>query len=136
MVPFLIWNVLFFITLYVISITTDFDLLAALFVLLMFLELLCIIPVIIWTMKKAQKIYRESFVKMDVMLTARDGMLYKDNMKLNVSYSERDNEVYLDNMREKWYGFYITFVAAIVEDDVKEFIAFCQENDVKVEVFN
>lgn len=64
------------------------------------------------------------------MLTARDEMLYKDNMKLNVSYSERDNGVYLDVMRDK--GFQTTFFATIVGDDVREFIAFCQENDVKV----
>ena len=34
------------------------------------------------------------------MLTARDGRLYKDDVKLNVSYSERDNEVYLDDMHD------------------------------------
>ena len=96
--PILVWMVLFFIIFGVMCIT-DISFL----VLPMFLEFLCFIPVTIWSIKKARKLRQESFVKIDVMLTAltaRDGRLYKDDVKLNVSYSERDNEVYLDDMHD------------------------------------
>lgn len=88
--PILIWLVLFIIIFGVMCIADIWFL-----VLPMFLEFLCIIPVTVWSIKKARKLRQESFVKIDVMLTARDGMIYKDNMKLNVTYSEQDNEVYL-----------------------------------------
>lgn len=93
--PVLIWMVLFFIIFSVMCIT-DISFL----VIPMFLEFLCIIPVAVWSIKKARKLRKESFAKMYVMLTAKDGMIYKDNMKLNVSYSERDNEVYLNDMHD------------------------------------
>lgn len=93
--PILVWMVLFFIIFGVMCIT-DISFL----VLPMFLEFLCFILVTIWSIKKARKLRQESFVKIDVMLTARDGRLYKDDVKLNVSYSERDNEVYLDDMHD------------------------------------
>ena len=72
-----------------------------------------------------------------VMLTARDGMIYKDNMKLNVTYSEQDNEVYLDDMHDegKYNHRKITFFATISGDDVGGFIKFCRENNVQVEIF-
>ena len=87
--------------------------------------------------KKARKLRQESFVKIDVMLTARDGMIYKDNMKLNVTYSEQDNEVYLDDMHDegKYNHRKITFFATISGDDVGGFIKFCRENNVQVEIF-
>lgn len=126
--PILVWLVLFFIIFGVMCIA-DISFL----VLPMFLEFLCIIPVAIWSIKKARKLRQESF---DVMLTARDGRLYKDDMKLNVSYSERDNEVYLDDMHDagKYNHHHITFFATISGDEVGGFIAFCRENNVQVEV--
>ncbi len=129
--PILVWMVLFFIIFGVMCIT-DISFL----VLPMFLEFLCFIPVTIWSIKKARKLRQESFVKIDVMLTARDGRLYKDDMKLNVSYSERDNEVYLDDMHDagKYNHHHITFFATISGDEVGGFIAFCRENNVQVEV--
>lgn len=78
-VPILVWMVLFFIIFGVMCITN-----ISFLVLPMFLEFLCFIPVAIWSIKKAGKLWQESFVKIDVMLTARDGRLYKDDMKLNV----------------------------------------------------
>lgn len=131
--PILVWLVLFLIIFGVMCIADIWFL-----VLPMFLEFLCIIPVTVWSVKKARKLWQESFVKMEVMLTARDGMIYKDNMKLNVSYSEQDNEAYLDDMHDagKYNHHKITFFATISEDDVGGFIAFCRENDVQVEVFN
>lgn len=131
--PILIWMVLFFVIFGVMCITDIWFL-----VIPMFLEFLCIIPVVVWLIKKAIKLRQESFVKMDVLLTARDGMIYKDNMQLNVSYSEQDNEVYLDDMydAEKYNHRQITFFATISGDDVGGFIAFCQENDVQVEAFD
>lgn len=131
--PILIWMVLFFVIFGVMCITDIWFL-----VIPMFLEFLCIIPVVVWLIKKARKLRQESFVKMDVLLTARDGMIYKDNMQLNVSYSEQDNEVYLDNMydAEKYNHRQITFFATISGDDVGGFIAFCRENDVQVESFD
>lgn len=127
--PILVWLVLFFIIFGVMCIA-DISFL----VLPMFLEFLCIIPVAIWSIKKARKLRQESF---DVMLTARDGRLYKDDMKLNVLYSERDNEVYLDDMHDagKYNHHHITFFATISGDDVGGFIAFCRENNVQVEIF-
>lgn len=126
--PILVWLVLFFIIFGVMCIA-DISFL----VLPMFLEFLCIIPVAIWSIKKARKLRQESF---DVMLTARDGRLYKDDMKLNVSYSERDNEVYFDDMHDagKYNHHHITFFATISGDEVGGFIAFCRENNVQVEV--
>ena len=126
--PILVWLVLFFIIFGVMCIADIWFL-----VLPMFLEFLCIIPVAIWSIKKARKLRQESF---DVMLTARDGRLYKDDMKLNVSYSERDNEVYLDDMHDagKYNRHHITFFATISGDEVGGFIAFCRENNVQVEV--
>lgn len=131
--PVLIWMVLFYIIFSVMCIT-DISFL----VIPMFLEFLCIIPVAVWSIKKARKLRKESFAKMYVMLTAKDGMIYKDNMKLNVSYSERDNEVYLDDMHDagKYNHHHITFSGVISGDDVWGFIAFCRQNDVQVEVFN
>ena len=104
---------------------------------LVFLEFLCIIPITVWSIKKARKLRQESFVKIDVMLTVRDGIIYKDNMKLNVSYSEQDNEVYLDDMHNegKYNHHQITFLATISGDDVGGFIAFCREKNVQVEAF-
>lgn len=127
--PILVWLVLFFIIFGVMCIA-DISFL----VLPMFLEFLCIIPVAIWSIKKARKLRQESF---DVMLTARDGRLYKDDMKLNVLYSESDNEVYLDDMHDagKYNHHHITFFATISGDDVGGFIAFCRENNVQVEIF-
>lgn len=129
-VPILVWMILFFIIFGVMCITDIWFL-----VLPMFLEFLCFIPVAIWSIKKAGKLHQESFVKIDVMLTARDGRLYKDDMKLNVSYSERDNEVYLDDMHDagKYNHHHITFFATISGDEVGGFIAFCRENNVQVE---
>lgn len=131
--PILVWMVLFFIIFGVMCIT-DISFL----VLPMFLEFLCFIPVTVWSIKKARKLWQDSFVKMEVMLTARDGMIYKDNMKLSVSYSERDNEAYLDDMHDagKYNHCHTTFFATISGDDVGGFIAFCRENNVQVEVFN
>lgn len=130
--PILVWMVLFFIIFGVMCIT-DISFL----VLPMFLEFLCIIPVTIWSIKKAGKHRQESFVKIDVTLTARDGRLYKDDMKLNVSYSEQDNEVYLDDMHDagKYNHHHITFFATISGDDVGGFVKFCHENNVQVEIF-
>jgi hypothetical protein len=34
---------------------------------------------------------------MDIVITARDGILYKDNIKLNAEYDERGREVWLDD---------------------------------------
>lgn len=86
-------------------------------------------------MKKVQKIQQKSIANMDVMLTARDGMLYKDDTKLNVSYSERDNEVWLDDMHDagKYNHHCITFSATVVEDNVSGFIDFCRDNGVEIE---
>lgn len=130
--PILVWMVLFFIIFGVMCIT-DISFL----VLPMFLEFLCIIPVTIWSIKKARKLWQESFVKIDVMLTARDGRLYKDDMKLNVLYSEMENEIYLDDMHDegKYNNRKITFFATISGDDVGGFIAFCRENNVQIEIF-
>lgn len=127
--PILVWLVLFFIIFGVMCIA-DISFLE----LPMFLEFLCIIPVAIWSIKKARKLRQESF---DVMLTARDGRLYKDDMKLNVLYSERDNEVCLDDMHDagKYNHHHITFFTTISGDDVGGFIAFCRENNVQVEIF-
>lgn len=98
----------------------------------------CIIPVIIWSMKKAQKIHQKSIVNMDVMLTVRDRMIYKDDTKLNVSYSERDHEVWLDDMHDagKHNHYCITFSATVIEDDMRGFIDFCRDNGVEIETFN
>ena len=82
--PILVWMVLFFIIFGVMCIT-DISFL----VLPMFLKFLCIIPVTIWSIKKARKLWQESFVKIDVMLTARDGRLYKDDMKLRTCSHRR-----------------------------------------------
>ena len=63
--PILIWLVLFIIIFGVMCIADIWFL-----VLPMFLEFLCIIPVTVWSIKKARKLRQESFVKIDVMLTA------------------------------------------------------------------
>lgn len=130
-VPILVWMFLFFIIFGVMCIM-DISFL----VLPLFLEFLCFIPVTIWSIKKSGKLRQESFVKIDVMLTARDGRLYKDDMKLNVLCSERYNEVYLDDMHDagKYNHHHITFFATISGDEVGGFIAFCLENNVQVEV--
>lgn len=130
--PILVWMILFFIIFGVMCIA-DISFL----VLPVLLEFLCIIPVVIWSIKKAGKLRQESFDVFDVMLTARDGRLYKDDRKLNVSYSERDNEAYLDDMHDagKYNHHHITFFATISGDDVGGFIAFCKENNVQVEKF-
>lgn len=131
--PLLIWLVLFVIILAIMC-RTEYYLLFP----LMCLEFLSIIPIGIWMIKKSRKIRQESYVKMDVVLTVRDGMLYKEDMKLNVSYSEWYNEVYLDNMHDagKYNHNFITFTATIIGDDVGGFLAFCREHAVPIEVMD
>ena len=131
--PLLIWLVLFVIILAIMC-RTEYYLLFP----LMCLEFLSIIPISIWMIKKSRKLRPKSYVKMDVILTVRDGMLYKEDMKLNVSYSEWYNEVYLDNMHDagKYNHNFITFTATIIGDDVGGFLAFCREHAVPIEVMD
>ena len=62
--PILIWLVLFIIIFGVMCIADIWFL-----VLPMFLEFLCIIPVTVWSIKKARKLRQESFVKIDVTVS-------------------------------------------------------------------
>ena len=99
---------------------------------------LSIIPISIVSYKKCKKLNQESCVQTELMLTARDGAIYKDDMKLNVAYSVLDNEVYFDDERDlgKYNHCHMTFCGIIGGDDVKGFVAFCRENGVEIEVFN
>jgi len=131
--PLFIWMVLFFV-LFITMCITDISIL----VLPLFLEFLCIIPVVIRSSKNAARLHQASLVKLDVVLTARDGILYKDNIKLNVAYSKRDQEIYLDNTHDagKYNRHLTTFWGTISGEDVEGFLAFCRVNKIELELFN
>ncbi len=129
--PLFIWMVLFFV-LFFIMCTTDISIL----VLPLFLEFLCIIPVAVRSVKNAGRFHRASVVKLDVVLTARDGMLYKDNIKLDAAYSKRDQEIYLENTHDagKYNRRLTTFWGTISGEEVEGFLAFCRENGIELEM--
>lgn len=128
--PVFIWLFLFFLIFIVMGITDIYFLLLP-----MGIEFLCIIPIFIWGLKKSKQVRQECVRKMDVMLTIKDGALYKDNWKLNVYYNERENQVYLDNMHDagKHNHYCITFQGSIDGNEVRDFLEFCQNNRIPVE---
>jgi hypothetical protein len=131
LLPLFIWMVLFF-TLFFIMCITDIFILA----LPLFIVFLCIIPIFIRGYIKAKKLYRASFIKMDIVITVRDGILYKDNIKLNAEYDERGHEVWLDDTHdaEKYNRRHnTTFWGIISGEDMEGFLAFCRENKINLE---
>jgi hypothetical protein len=75
---------------------------------------------------------------MDIVITAKDGILYKDNIKLNAEYDERGHEVWLDDtqMLGKYNRIHTTFWGTISGEDVEGVLAFCRENKINLEVVN
>ncbi len=131
--PLIIWMVLFF-GLFAAMCITDIYILA----LPLLLELLCIIPVAILGVINARKLYHASFINLDIVLTAGDGMIYKDNIKLNAAYSKRDQEIYLEDTHDagKYNRRLTTFWGTISGEDVEGFLAFCLENKIELEILN
>jgi hypothetical protein len=75
---------------------------------------------------------------MDIVITARDGILYKDNIKLNAEYDEIGHEVWLDDTHDegKYNRRHTTFWGTISGEDVEGFLTFCRENKINLEVAN
>lgn len=106
--------------------------------LLIIIAFFCIIPVFVFMCIIAQKIYHETFGQKDIVLTARDGAVYMDDMRLDIMYAVQDHEMYINakcyagkpgHQKEIFYG-------TIGGDAVEGFLAFCRENSVVMEVFD
>jgi hypothetical protein len=133
LIPLFVWMILFFALFFTMCIT-DISIL----VLPLFIAFLCITPIFIRGCIIAQKVYRASFIKMDIVITARDGILYKDSIKLNAEYDERGHEVWLDDTHDagKYNRRHTTFWGTISGEDVEGFLAFCRENKINLEIVN
>lgn len=97
------------------------------------LEFISVIPMGIWSVKRSKKIRKESAKPTIITLTAKNGEIYKDNIKLNLSYSVPKNIVYIDNgHRSRKFKFYtLSFSAIITGNEVNGFIDFCLKNKVR-----
>ncbi len=97
------------------------------------LEFISVIPMGIWSVKRSKKIRKESAKPTIITLTAKNGEIYKDNIKLNLSYSVPKNIVYIDNgHRSGKFKFYtLSFSAIITGNEVNGFIDFCLKNNVR-----
>ena len=77
------------------------------------------------------RIYKSNtHIKINV---AKNGEIYKDNIKLNLSYSVPKDIVYIDNgHRSGKFKFYtLSFSAIITGNEVNGFIDFCLKNNVR-----
>lgn len=127
LLPVFIWMLLLLLTFFVMCFTDIYFL-----ILPMGIEFICIIPIFIWGLKKSQQ--ARQVRKMDVMLTIKDGALYKDNWKLNVYYYEREKQIYLNNMHDagKYNRRLITFFGTIDGTEASDFLEVCQNNGIQV----
>ena len=85
------------------------------------------------SVKRSKKIRKESAKPTIITLTAKNGEIYKDNIKLNLSYIVQKNIVYIDNgHRSGKFKFYtLSFSAIITGNEVNGFIDFCLKNKVR-----
>ena len=97
------------------------------------LEFISVIPMGIWSVKRSKKIRKESAKPTIITLTAKNGEIYKDNIKLNLSYSVPKNIVYIDNghISGKFKFYTLSFSAIITGNEVNGFIDFCLKNNVR-----
>lgn len=102
--------------------------------------IIAIIPMFIILLKKANKIYQETWITKEVEFIAKDGYIYVEDKKMNINYDKVTNNVYVHNLEEPrntyitiWGQMKATFHGTIKEPDSHIFLRYLKENNIKIE---
>ena len=127
-IPLLSWMVLSF-TLLALMCITNLYLLAIPF----FLEFACVVPVAIWTRKRAKKIKEKARKPRTIAVTLQNKKIYKDSIELNLLYVPSQDVFYINNTRKSGKcKFYHSSFSAMIEgrNNALSFANFCLRNNV------
>lgn len=132
-IPILSWTVLFFI---MFALMCIFDL--YLLAIPLLLETVSILPIGIWSAKRAKKIRKESFNPITIAVTSQNGKIYKNDIELNLLYAPSENIFYIDNARKsgKCKLYRLSFSAIITGNEAYRFAHFCLRNNVQFNIIN
>lgn len=132
-IPMLSWTILFFV---MFALTCIFDL--YLLAIPLLLEAVSILPIGIWSVKRAKKIREESLKPMAITVISQNGKIYKNNIELNLLYAPSENIFYIDNARKsgKCKLYRLSFSAIITGNEAYRFAHFCLRNNVQFNTIN
>lgn len=127
-IPILSWAILFSI---MFALMCKFNL--YLLAIPLLLEVLSIVPLAIWSRKRAKKIKEEALKPRTITVTLQNKKIYKDGIELNLRYVPSQNVFYINNVRKSGKcKFYHLSFSAIIEgrNNALLFANFCLQNNV------